>query len=63
MPEIMQTGFGNLDMKPVTFSTGSTGWRVYGKLVVEGRKCQFSGNLVVIGSKPNKPLKKQEKKV
>jgi len=34
------------------FSTGSLGWNISGKVVVDGAKCQVSGNIVIIGSKP-----------
>ena len=34
------------------FSTGSLGWNISGKVIVDGAKCQVSGNIVIIGSKP-----------
>lgn len=34
------------------FSTGSKGWNFNGKVMIDGVKCQVSGNIVIIGSKP-----------
>ena len=34
------------------FSTGSKGWNINGKVVIDGLKCQVSGNIVILGSKP-----------
>lgn len=34
-----------------TFSTGSTGWNVTGKVVIGGLRCQVTANVTVIGSK------------
>lgn len=42
-----QTVFG----EPKQFSTGSRGWNVNGKVMIDGQKCQFSGNVIIIGSK------------
>lgn len=39
------------------FSSGSIGYNFSGKLVIDGKKCQLSGNAVVIGTKPEKPAK------
>ena len=41
-----------LGSKAKTFSTGSTGYFIYGKVDVDGVPHQMSGNLVKIGSKP-----------
>ncbi len=43
---------GVLIAKKVTFSTGSVGYRVTGKVDICGHRCQVAGNIVVIGSKP-----------
>lgn len=37
------------------FSSGSKGWYVTGKAVIDGAKCQVGCNIIVIGSKPSKP--------
>lgn len=34
------------------FSTGSKGWKAFGKVVIEGVRCQVSCNIIIIGSKP-----------
>jgi hypothetical protein len=36
------------------FKTGSSGFFVFGKAMVDGKRCQFSGYAVIIGSKPEK---------
>ena len=41
------------------FSTGSIGYNVNGKVVIDGHKCQVTGNIVIVGSKPES---KSEKK-
>jgi hypothetical protein len=46
--------------RPKTYSTGSKGWYVFGKVTVEGQRCQLSGNVVVIGSK-NKTTEKRRR--
>lgn len=51
--EFMQTSVGPLQMKPKEFNSGSTGYFVWGKVLVDGVPHQFSGNLVRIGSKGN----------
>ncbi len=43
--------------RPKTFSTGSVGFMVFGKLVIDGKKYQFTGNAVEIGSKPKEKPK------
>lgn len=47
---------GNLQVKERgaanPFKTGSVGYTVSGKVMIDGKKHQFSGNLVEIGSKP-----------
>ena len=34
------------------FSSGSKGWYLNGKIVIDGVKCQVSCNIIIIGSKP-----------
>ena len=34
------------------FSSGSKGYNVNGKIIIDGLKCQVSANIVVVGSKP-----------
>jgi hypothetical protein len=43
-----------LTARPKTFSTGSRGFYVWGKATIDGKRYQFSGNLVEIGSKNEK---------
>ena len=43
--------------RPKTFSTGSVGFMVFGKIVIDGKKYQFTGNAVEIGSKPKEKTK------
>ena len=35
-----------------TFSSGSKGWYVTGKALIDGVRCQVGCNIIVIGSKP-----------
>ena len=35
-----------------TFSTGSKGWYIGGKTIVNGVRCQIACNVIIIGSKP-----------
>jgi len=35
-----------------TFSSGSKGWYITGKALIDGVKCQVGCNVIVIGSKP-----------
>lgn len=44
---------GNIKIQPKTFSTGSRGYNGAGKVMIDGKKYQFSGNFVEIGSKPS----------
>ena len=34
------------------FATGSIGYNFSGKVVIDGHKCQVTGNVVIIGTKP-----------
>jgi len=34
------------------FSTGSIGYNISGKVLVDGKKCQVTGNVVIVGTKP-----------
>ena len=34
------------------FKTGSIGYNFAGKVVVDGKKCQVTGNIVIVGTKP-----------
>lgn len=47
---------GNLNVtqrgRDKPFSTGSIGYTVSGKVMINGKKHQFTGNLVEVGSKP-----------
>lgn len=36
-----------------TFSSGKTGWNLTGKVVVDGRRVQVSGNFVILDRKDN----------
>lgn len=36
------------------FSTGSIGYNFNGKVLVDGKKCQVTGNVVIVGTKPEK---------
>ena len=47
--------------RPKIYSTGSRGWFIFGKVTVEGQRCQLSGNVVIIGSK-NKTTGSSKKK-
>lgn len=40
---------------PVTFRTGSTGYRFSDKLILKGVRYQLNGQLVRIGSRPKDP--------
>ena len=40
-----------------TFSSGSKGWYITGKALIDGVKCQVGCNIIVIGSKPVKKEK------
>jgi hypothetical protein len=40
-----------------TFSSGSKGWYVTGKALIDGVRCQVGCNIIVIGSKPEKKEK------
>ncbi len=42
---------GDVETKPKVFSTGSRGFVMYGKVTVNGKRHQITGNLVEIGSK------------
>lgn len=44
---------GAINLKEKEFSTGSRGFTVFGKALINGKRYQFSGNLVEIGSKPD----------
>lgn len=46
------TGEGLTVSPERTFKTGSRGYNVSTKLVVNGVRYQFSGNMIEIGSKP-----------
>jgi len=46
-----------ITIRPKNFSTGSVGFMGFGKVAIDGKKYQFTGNFVEIGSKP-----KEEKK-
>jgi hypothetical protein len=45
---------------PKTFQTGSVGWNINGKVLIDGRRCQVSGNITVIGSKPGSKAGKSQ---
>lgn len=34
------------------FKTGSIGYNFSGKAMVDGKKCQVTGNVIIIGTKP-----------
>lgn len=34
------------------FASGSIGYNLNGKIVIDEKKCQLSGNIVIIGTKP-----------
>lgn len=38
------------------FATGSKGWHMNGKAIINGRAVQISGNATVIGSKPDSKI-------
>lgn len=42
----------SVDSKEKTFSTGSRGFWIGGRVQIDGKRYQMSGNLVEIGSKP-----------
>lgn len=44
----------HVTIRPKTFRTGSKGYYVWGKVVIDGKRYQVSGNLVEIGSKSKK---------
>ena len=44
---------GEVEAKDKSFKTGSRGYFMHGKVTVNGKRYQVSGNLVEIGSKPN----------
>lgn len=41
----------NVNAKAKAFSTGSIGFTIYGKVTINGKRYQVTGNLVQIGSK------------
>jgi hypothetical protein len=43
---------GKVYGKAKTFKTGSKGYFVFGKVLLNGKRYQLTGNLVEIGSKP-----------
>ena len=43
--------------RPKTFSPGSVGFMVFGKIIIDGKKYQLTGNAVEIGSKPKEKQK------
>lgn len=49
--EVMVNGMAMIAMFK-EFSTGSLGYNVSGKVVIEGKKAQVSGNIIIIKSKP-----------
>ena len=40
------------------FSSGSKGYFISGKVMIDGVKCQVGCNIIVVGSKPAKPAAK-----
>lgn len=40
------------------FTSGSKGWYISGKVMIDGVKCQVGCNIIVIGSKPADKAKK-----
>jgi hypothetical protein len=44
----------HITARPKEFSTGSTGYFVFGKVTMDGKRYQLSGNLVEINSAKNK---------
>lgn len=45
---------GEVEAKARVFSTGSRGYMIYGKITIDGKRHQITGNAVEIGSKPKK---------
>jgi len=43
---------GEVDLMPTKFRTGSVGYRMNGKIEIEGKRYQVGGNVVEIYSKP-----------
>jgi hypothetical protein len=44
------------EAKPRKFSSGSVGWYLGGKVMIDGTRVQMSCSLVVVGSKPPQDL-------
>lgn len=54
---------GVVTLRPKEFSTGSKGFMLFGKTIIDGKRYQVVGNVVEIGSGPKKEaLKKKEAK-
>jgi len=54
MQEILAKAAATMELKPVTFKTGSTGFRGQGKVMDGGVKYQVQVQAIVVGSKPKK---------
>ncbi len=52
MQDILAKAAVTMEMKPVTFKTGSDGFRGQGKVVDEGVKYQVQVMAIRVGSKP-----------
>ena len=44
--DIYSLPLGTVEGTPTTFSTGSKGYRIFGKAVIDGKQFQVTGNLI-----------------
>ena len=54
MPQVVEVKIGDqmLVASLRTFSSGSIGYYVNGKVVIGGKKIQVGANLIIVGTKP-----------
>lgn len=48
---------GTLTLRTRDFKTGSKGFMVFGKIIIDGKRYQVMGNVVEIGSRPKEDSK------
>ena len=58
MSDILAKAAATMELKPVTFSTGSDGFRGQGKVIENGEKYQVQVMAIRVGSKPKTATKK-----
>ena len=57
MSDILAKAAATMELKPVTFGTGSDGFRGQGKVIENGQKYQVQVMAIRVGSKPAKSKK------